>query len=285
MLKRIQGELERFALLKIRPVTDFALDKKGKCIVCEKTTVFHFNSWIVSKDIEKQINNKNEFEKLLARESYFCRVCLTSDRKRILYIHLLQTLSDKTGNAILNLREASKDLSVLVIGNLGRSSYLQNLVTKNLTCTTTYYDLEKEFGILHKSEVNADIQNLPFRSRSFDLVIHTDVLEHCENPQIALDSCLRVLKNDGSLIFTIPINSRIDESFSTKYRAEKIWHGRGKWIFSILPKTDGYLERHVFGKDYSQYLYPNTPNNISAYRYLGTNKNEILILQIDKSRN
>jgi SAM-dependent methyltransferase len=51
----------------------------------------------------------------------------------------------------------------------------------------------------------ADIHSLPFEDCSFDLVAHSDTLEHVPNPMHALSECRRVLRTDGVLAFTIPM--------------------------------------------------------------------------------
>jgi SAM-dependent methyltransferase len=50
-----------------------------------------------------------------------------------------------------------------------------------------------------------DMQRLPYAADSFDLVIHSDTLEHVAEPATALSECLRVLKPEGFCCFTIPI--------------------------------------------------------------------------------
>ena len=50
-----------------------------------------------------------------------------------------------------------------------------------------------------------DMQQLPYKSDRFDLVIHSDTLEHVLDPVLALSECLRVLKPGGFCCFTIPI--------------------------------------------------------------------------------
>ena len=50
-----------------------------------------------------------------------------------------------------------------------------------------------------------DIQNLPYQDASYDIVVHSDTLEHVQDPILALEECKRVLKPDGYLIFTVPI--------------------------------------------------------------------------------
>jgi SAM-dependent methyltransferase len=50
-----------------------------------------------------------------------------------------------------------------------------------------------------------DIHCLPYGDTSFDLVVHSDTLEHVDNPVHALAECRRVLRPGGALCFTIPI--------------------------------------------------------------------------------
>jgi SAM-dependent methyltransferase len=50
-----------------------------------------------------------------------------------------------------------------------------------------------------------DIHCLPYGDASFDIVLHSDTLEHVDNPVHASAECPRVLKPGGALCFTIPI--------------------------------------------------------------------------------
>jgi len=50
-----------------------------------------------------------------------------------------------------------------------------------------------------------DMRALPFPDSSFDLVIHSDTLEHVEHPVLALEECRRVLSPVGRLCFTVPM--------------------------------------------------------------------------------
>ena len=50
-----------------------------------------------------------------------------------------------------------------------------------------------------------DIQAMTYASDSFDIVIHSDTLEHVPNPVRALEECFRVLKKGGVLAYTVPV--------------------------------------------------------------------------------
>ncbi|WP_459555470.1 methyltransferase domain-containing protein [Lacunimicrobium album] len=52
---------------------------------------------------------------------------------------------------------------------------------------------------------SVDMQKMPFADGSFDLVIHSDTLEHVPDPLAGLSECRRILSKHGRCIFTIPI--------------------------------------------------------------------------------
>jgi SAM-dependent methyltransferase len=47
--------------------------------------------------------------------------------------------------------------------------------------------------------------NLPYADRRFDIVMHSDTLEHIIEPGRALAECRRVLALAGACIFTVPV--------------------------------------------------------------------------------
>ncbi|MFZ4115248.1 MAG: class I SAM-dependent methyltransferase [Chthoniobacterales bacterium] len=50
-----------------------------------------------------------------------------------------------------------------------------------------------------------DMMDLDLPYDEFDLVVHSDTLEHVPDPRKALKECYRILKKNGKCIFTIPI--------------------------------------------------------------------------------
>ncbi|MAT80236.1 MAG: SAM-dependent methyltransferase [Phycisphaerae bacterium] len=50
-----------------------------------------------------------------------------------------------------------------------------------------------------------DMQAMPYPDASFDLVVHSDTLEHVPDPIKALSECRRVLRPGGACCFTVPI--------------------------------------------------------------------------------
>lgn len=54
------------------------------------------------------------------------------------------------------------------------------------------------------SIINANAEALPLQEKVFDVVIMTEILEHCEGPERVLSECIRILKPGGYLIVSTP---------------------------------------------------------------------------------
>jgi ubiquinone/menaquinone biosynthesis C-methylase UbiE len=63
--------------------------------------------------------------------------------------------------------------------------------------------LIKKYGIWTFKKIKPE-KRLPFRSNTFDLVYHYDVIEHVNNPSLFLKEQFRVLKPNGYIIFSTP---------------------------------------------------------------------------------
>jgi SAM-dependent methyltransferase len=50
-----------------------------------------------------------------------------------------------------------------------------------------------------------DMLDLPYADKTFDLVVHSDTLEHVTDPVVGLTECHRVLRPGGVLAYTIPL--------------------------------------------------------------------------------
>lgn len=102
-----------------------------------------------------------------------------------------------------------------------------------------------------------DMMNLSLDSNSFDIVLHSDTLEHIKEPIIALQECRRILKPGGACIFTVPIIiNRLSKSrsgLSKSYHgseAEKlpdhlVWTEFGADIWNLILQA-GFLTCEIF---------------------------------------
>lgn len=69
-----------------------------------------------------------------------------------------------------------------------------------------------------RPHVLADAHALPVRSGSVDMVLMSEVLEHLEAPQHALEEAVRALKPGGTLIVTVPFVYRVHEDPADYWR-------------------------------------------------------------------
>jgi len=76
---------------------------------------------------------------------------------------------------------------------------------------------EKLGKVIKMDFVLGDIEYLPFRSKSFDLVLSITVLQNC-NPLRALKSLLRVLSNSGVLVLSYLKRSKEVKEFEAKLK-------------------------------------------------------------------
>ena len=86
-----------------------------------------------------------------------------------------------------------------------------------------------------------DMMCLPFLDNSFDLVVHSDTLEHINNPVKALSECYRVLKPKGICSFTVPII--IDRLTRSREGLPPSYHGSPK------QKKADFLVHTEYGSD------------------------------------
>lgn len=94
---------------------------------------------------------------------------------------------------------------VLEVGG-GLSPY-RHLIRSKSYWSLDPYRLEREFGYSSKS-VKYDSVRFPFKDGSFDVLFHTEVMEHVLDTHAFLGECNRVLKGGGSMLFTVPFSAR-----------------------------------------------------------------------------
>lgn len=71
---------------------------------------------------------------------------------------------------------------------------------------------------------NEDVQSLSFADGTFDLVTHTEVLEHVADDARALAELQRVLRPGGVLAFTVPLHDGEQTVERARLRAGRVEH-------------------------------------------------------------
>jgi SAM-dependent methyltransferase len=91
-----------------------------------------------------------------------------------------------------------------------------------------------------------DIHAMPYSNDTFDLVVHSDTLEHVAHPIRALDECRRVLRPGAALCFTVP--TVVERLSRSRAGLPKSYHG------SPETGTDDYAVHTEFGADMWTYV-------------------------------
>lgn len=86
-----------------------------------------------------------------------------------------------------------------------------------------------------------DMQKLPYGNNAFDIVVHSDTLEHVPDPLAGLRECYRVLVPGGYCVFTVPMV--IDRLTKSRAGMSPSYHG------SEAKNSDDYIVQTEFGGD------------------------------------
>lgn len=156
------------------------------CPVCSSDTFFStevlwpklINAWQLSAQESYYINRQ---------QGYCCVRCKNNLRSMALAASILNSLGFR-GN-LNQFVESRSELRVLEINPAGGLTPI----------------LSKFKGHRLVEYPEFDIQDLNLPDGHFDLVIHSDTLEHIPNPSRALSECHRVLDEHGICFYTVPM--------------------------------------------------------------------------------
>jgi ubiquinone/menaquinone biosynthesis C-methylase UbiE len=141
--------------------------------------------------------------------------------------------------------EKDKPAKILDVG-CGRGFYLQTLAGYSFVKTLIGIEAKDEYlkkarSFLSNKKIKVqkgNVYKLPFANNSFDYVILSEVLEHLENENLALQEIYRVLKKGGGLLVSVPhhdfpflwdpLNFFLMKVFKTHVRADW-WTIAGIW--------------------------------------------------------
>ena len=124
------------------------------------------------------------------REGQHCTNCGMSRRVRMLLWSIRQIMPNLTESSVLHINQ---------INRLGAALKSAGRLVETL------HDPVQEFGFAFPGLVNQDLTKLTYEDRQFDLVVHSETLEHVHDFRKALSEIERVLKPGGFQIYTIPL--------------------------------------------------------------------------------
>jgi SAM-dependent methyltransferase len=159
-----------------------------KCPICQNQNFLQINV-LKQRLINEWELNANEIDYINKQQGFRCSNCLCNLRSMTLADSILKFYSFQGSfQQFCNSKHATKLKGLEINSAGGLHFFLLGF---------------KKFTFAEYPKV--DIQNLPYENEVFDLVIHSDTLEHVEDSLVALKECYRVLKKGGVLFYTIPL--------------------------------------------------------------------------------
>jgi len=193
-----------------------------------------------------------------------CYKCESSDRERLIYIYLENTLK------IFNTKERINILHIAPEKNL--SNKIAQYSHFNYICGDK--SPEEYFPTLNVQ--NIDILHIPYSDNYYDIIICNHVLEHIPEDVKAIKELYRVLKPGGTAILQAPISINSENTYED---------------FSIIaPKAReaafGQFDHvRIYGKDYQSRLekggFVINQINVSdkiEYKKMGLNEKEFIFI-------
>lgn len=167
----------------------------------------------------------NEVDDINRQQGFHCQVCTSNLRAMALALALMSHFQfSGIFSEFIQCPEIQK-LQVLEINEAGAlNNFLSQLPGHSLE---TYPEV--------------DMMALPFVEPCFDIVCHSDTLEHIPDPILGLSECRRVLKPGGLLAFTVPIV--VDRLTRSRQGLSPSYHG-----FPQEDRTD-FLVYTEYGSD------------------------------------
>jgi len=169
-------------------------NKFRKCPCCGNIVLYHPLADLYAENTLRH-GGVMHISETLNRVEYMCPSCLSSDRDRMIisFMKSLELEKNSYGERLLQIAPARS---------------IENWISDN--CLSLRYDSTDL--CMENVTFKTDIQDMKcVQAESYDYVICSHVLEHVENDMKAMQELYRILKNDGMIMFLVPVSLDIDE--------------------------------------------------------------------------
>jgi len=185
---QIHRQFEKALMQSRQDLASFTLD--GFCQACEQPQPF-----VVDKLYGAQISEQGWIPNW--RERLSCPSCQLNNRQRAMIHVIKQVLAEQAGGQLYAMEQVTPLFQWLAdhlsdVDCIG-SEYLGEDVKGG-----TLVD-----GIIPNMR-HENIEALSFADNAFDLIVSNDVLEHVNDPQLAIKEMQRVLKPGGQVLMSVP---------------------------------------------------------------------------------
>ncbi len=133
-----------------------------------------------------------------------------------------------------------KEQSVILHFGAGRDSLGIVDSLRNCSGKIVSFDIDQE-GLSRNTNaprVQGDGRALPFKEKSFDLIMADNVFEHLEDPHSVLSECRRCLKPSGALVFLCP--NRFSYISLAASLTSYWFHSKFKWLTMRTADSDTF---------------------------------------------
>ena len=200
----------------------------GFCELCQKDSRFEFDT--------KNIN---------FRESLKCEHCKLINRWRFVLSYLKKILKNTNSNTSVFMYEQVTPLF----------KYAENFFKNINLIGSEFLGYDKKPGEIIRNIRHENSMELSFNDNSFDIIVSTDVFEHVPDIQKTLTEAYRVLKENGTLLISVPLDVNKQETI------QRAVFDNGK-IKSLLPEvyhgnpmsSKGSLVFYDYGWDFLNFL-------------------------------
>jgi SAM-dependent methyltransferase len=233
----------RGLLYVLRPPRDLLRDERGLCSVCGASTRFVLNSWILPRDMVRDLGSARVVDAFRRRESLWCTRCGASLRVRRLADVLVGHYAERADTlAALVEEDGFRALDVAEVNSIGTAHSVLAALPR-----LRYSEYPEE-----------DVTSLSYPDASLDLVLTSDTLEHVPDVDAALRETRRVLRPGGRHVFTVPaVPSRAETAARARLEQGRVvalvapqYHCRGSGPFALWTKPrDDLLAWTDFGLD------------------------------------
>lgn len=248
MIRRL---FRKFLLHYVRKDYETLYSYPHLCSVCGDLLEIENRSIIVDElasDWNLTVDERRYFD---FREGSSCIRCGSSVRLRNLGETILEVLNRKFDRHFQWFKDiADQDhrefFRAITIAEINSCATLHPYI---MALPNVYYS---EFGSADPNIPSEDLMHLTYSNDTFDLVLMTDVLEHVPDVDRALDEIGRILKPNGSFIFTVPM------LFDRRTRRRALGRKNGRVKHLLDPSYHGdystrcedYLVFYEFGSDF-----------------------------------
>jgi SAM-dependent methyltransferase len=160
----------------------------SRCPVCGSKK-FRNSKVLWPELIEDWELNAEEAAYVDRQQGFSCGSCGNNLRSMVLAKAILSRLGETEPMKVVARRFRYRNLRILEINEAGNLTPFLKLFPRHQLVTYPESDMTK----------------LDFSDETWDLLIHSETLEHVPEPLVGLKECRRILRKGGACIFTIPI--------------------------------------------------------------------------------